>query len=114
MKEIWKDIPGYEGLYQVSNLENVYSIRNKKNLIGGTTAYGHRFVMLSKNGTHKSVYFHRLVAEAFIPNPDNLPIVHHIDENPKNNTVENLEWCTQKENVAHCIESGKFGKMSWK
>ena len=107
MKEIRKDIPGYEGMYQISNLGNVYSCRAGKNLKGGTVSYGHKMVLLSKNGIRKPFLVHRLVAEAFIANPDNLPIVHHIDENPKNNSIENLKWCTQKENVRYCIESGK-------
>lgn len=105
------DIAGYEGLYTVDTEGRVYSIKSKRYLKGGLQAYGHQVVCLRKNGASKTVGVHRLVAEAFIPNPNNLPVVHHIDENPQNNTLENLQWCTQKENVHHCISSGKFGKM---
>lgn len=108
------DIAGYEGLYTIDTLGRVYSCKRKKYMAPSSLAYGHQVVNLRKNGVSKAHYVHRLVAEAFIPNPDKLPIVHHIDEDPKNNNVENLQWCTQKENVHHCIGAGKFGKMSRK
>jgi len=113
MIELWKDIKNYEGLYQVSNLGNVKSVdryvyagdnsnhkyqhikeRNLK-LSGGDKYIQ---VHLCKNGKIKAFLVHRLVAEAFIPNPDNLPCINHKDENPKNNQAENLEWCTYKYN----------------
>lgn len=109
-----KDIAGYEGLYTVDTLGRVYSVKSERYLAGGALAYGHMVVCLYKNGARKMHAVHRLVAEAFIPNPDGLPIVHHIDENPKNNKAENLQWCTQKENVHHCVASCKFGKMGRK
>ena len=93
MTEIYKDIPGYEGLYQVSNLGNVYGVKRKHQIAKNDNGNGYLYVRLSKNGKVKNHYIHRLVAIAFIPNPTNLPEVNHKDENKQNNTVENLEWC---------------------
>ena len=103
--EVWRDCVGYEGLYQVSNLGNVISLNYNhtgkpqilKQKIYGNGA-GYYYVGLSKNGKVKMHRVHRLVAEAFIPNPDNLPQVNHIDENHFNNRIENLEWCDCKYN----------------
>ena len=109
MQEIWKDIKGYEGKYQISNLGNVRSLydtnqfkktfRIKKLSLGERSGY--KVIALTKNGKRKSFQVHRLVAEAFIPNLQNKPFINHIDENRINNNVNNLEWCTQKENVLH-------------
>ena len=111
MEEIWKGIKGYEGLYQVSNLGRVKSLERVSKHTKGYMAHykekilasiseknGYVRTILTKNNTSKSYYIHRLVAEAFIPNPDNLPEVNHIDENKANNCVNNLEWCTHKYN----------------
>ena len=112
MREEWKDIEGYEGLYQVSNMGRVRSLdriivykdgrvwnckgRILKNVKGKN---GYLYVNLSKVGNvGKPQNIHRLVAIAFIPNPDNLPQVNHKDEDKTNNTVDNLEWCTAKYN----------------
>lgn len=97
MIEIWKDIVGYEGKYQVSNLGNVRSLRVKSrtkyfkgsNLVLFTDKLGYVCVNLSR----KSYKVHRLVAQAFIPNLNNLPCINHKDENKLNNSVSNLEWC---------------------
>jgi hypothetical protein len=102
--EVWKDIPGYEGLYQVSNIGNVRSMNYKghggiKNLTPKTNNCGRLWVDLWKNGSGKCFLIHRLVAMAFIPNPNDYPQINHIDEDPKNNRVENLEWCTARYNV---------------
>ena len=105
VEEVWKNVVGYEGLYQVSNLGNVRSV--DRNIFNGKTlakkrgktmkSYvvrnGYVSTRLSKNGEVKNCLVHRLVAMAFIPNPNNLPQVNHKDENKQNNHVDNLEWC---------------------
>lgn len=113
--EIWKDIEGYEGLYQVSSYGRIRSLdRRCFSTYGGKTLSGSCFRIgkqlkltlrkgyyschLSKNNTRKRLSVHRLVALAFIPNPHNLPIINHKDENPKNNHFSNLEWCDHKYN----------------
>lgn len=94
--EIWKDIKGYEGLYQVSNCGRIKSFHKKENgaIIKVAVKRGYYQAGLRKNGLRKFYQVHRLVAQAFIENKDNLPQVNHIDENKLNNNVENLEWCT--------------------
>ena len=103
-KEIWKDIKDYEGIYQVSNLGRVKSLKHSKEgkiLKGRVTGKGYLSVVLFRNSVRKSNSIHRLVAQAFIPNPANKPEVNHIDENKLNNDVSNLEWVTSKENSNH-------------
>ncbi len=101
-KEIWKDIVGYEGLYQVSNLGRVKSLynykRNGTNILTPRLKKGYYTVGLRKNGKRNWRGVHRLIAQAFIPNPNNYPCVNHKDENKLNNVLENLEWCTIKYN----------------
>lgn len=101
MEEIWKDKKDYEGLYQTSNLGRVKSFKFGKERIlkPGTDKNGYLLVNLCKNGKVKTFKVHRLVAEAFLPNPDNLPEVNHKDENKQNNVVSNLEWCDRKYNI---------------
>lgn len=97
--EIWKDVVGYEGLYQVSNKGRVKSrigIRRTP-----LSANGYKIVKLCKSGVVKFFLVHRLVANAFLPNPNCLPIINHKDENKLNNSVENLEWCTSEYNVRY-------------
>ena len=100
--EIWKDVVGFEGLYKVSNKGNVFSVgrrdsRGRK--LGGRilkpthTRNGYLKVDLHNNGKRKTKHIHRLVTEAFIPNPESLPQINHIDEVKDNNNIENLEWC---------------------
>lgn len=121
MEEIWKDIQGYEGIYQISNLGRVKSLsriifrgRGKhitkdviiKIYVNNTGYYG---VNLNVNKTHKSFLLHRLIAKAFIPNPNNYPCINHIDGNPLNYSISNLEWCTYSQNTTHAY---KINRMS--
>lgn len=111
--EIWKDIPGYEGVFQVSTLGNVKAIERRvrcADRLGGfrikkeriikhdVGKHGYHRVVLRFNNSEKKYLVHRLVAEAFVDNPDNLPQVNHKDENKGNNSAANLEWCTAKYN----------------
>lgn len=98
MQEEWKDVKGYEGIYQVSNLGRIKSLKNNKIRKNVKDKIGYERIMLSKNNKIKLHYIHRLVAEAFIPNPNNLPQVNHKDEIKSNNIANNLEWCTQEYN----------------
>ena len=98
--EIWKPISGYEGLYEVSNLGRVKGLKRNRILKPHNTNRYYQ-VCLCKNGIQTDKLIHRLVAEAFIPNPDNLPEVNHKDENKLNNAVSNLEWLSQADNLAY-------------
>lgn len=113
--EIWKDIPGYETLYQVSNFGNVKSLNyrglEKEGILKSRkNGCGYMFVGLSKDGKEKNFRVHRLVAFAFIPNPKNLPCVNHKDENKENNTVDNLEWCTHEYNMNYGTRNERASK----
>lgn len=105
--EIWKDIQGYEGEYQVSNMGRVKSLKNKnKPLIMSlvlSRTQNYYSVGLTKKGQKKQYSVNRLVAEAFIPNPNNYKEVNHIDEDTTNNKVDNLEWTDHSNNVKHSI-----------
>lgn len=115
--EIWKDVKGYEGYYQVSSMGRVKSkralmaskdgtIRQKDILLATRPTREKQYITIALcvKGVVKQAPVHRLVAEAFIPNPDNLPCVNHKDENPSNNWVGNLEWCTQRYNLQYSLE----------
>ena len=113
--EEWRDIAGYEGCYQVSSCGRVKSLerpiyradgslhrmQSEKILADRVNTYGYHLVLLSNMGATETKCIHRLVAEAFIPNDDGRPQVNHIDGNKANNAVENLEWCTGRENILH-------------
>lgn len=96
MEEIWKDIKDYEGLYQVSSFGRVKSFYTNRILKGSEDSWGYLQVKLYKNGIKSNKKMHRLVAQSFIPNPENKPEVNHIDENKTNNKLSNLEWSTAK------------------
>ena len=97
--EEWKNVIGYEGLYEVSNIGNVKNVRRNTLLKLSKTNDGYIQVSLYKNGIRTGLRVHRLVAEAFLPNPDGLPLVNHKNEDKSDNSVENLEWCTAKYNT---------------
>lgn len=129
LREIWATIRNYNDLYQVSNLGNVRTLNYKRTgevrilRPGIQKRTGYLSVTLNKNGTQKTKPVHRLVAEAFIPNPNNYKIINHIDGNKANNNVTNLEWCTHSHNNKHAYNLGlkkvtenqrKAGKMKAK
>ena len=102
--EVWKPVVGYEGLYEVSNIGRVRSINFHKSgkakvMRPSFNTWGYLIVDLRKNNKRHSYAVHRLVALAFIPNPDNLPEINHKNEIKYDNNVENLEWCTRKYNI---------------
>ena len=99
-EEIWCPIKGYEGLYEVSDKGRVKSVGYGKERIMKLSRDkdGYLIVGLCKNGEQKKCKVHRIVAQTFTPNPDNLPEVNHKDENKENNSVQNLEWCDRKYN----------------
>ena len=96
--EQWKDIPGYEGLYVISNLGEIKSVRRNTIMKPSLLPKGYKQIGLTKDGKRTYSSVHRLVAKTFIDNPNNLPCVNHKDCNPGNNKVENLEWCSILEN----------------
>lgn len=105
--EIWKDVIGYEGIYRISDLGNVFIVKSSRLKFVNVANSGYRFAALSKNGKTKNFYIHRLVATHFIPNPENKPYVGHIDNNQINNCQSNLGWCTQQENMDHAKSCGR-------
>ena len=118
--EIWRDIEGYEGLYQVSNCGRVRSLKFGKERILNPVKIGSGYLQvgLYKNEKQKKFKVHRLVAKAFIPNPNNLPEINHRDEDKTNNKVVNLEWCSSKYNINYgtrnqrVVEKNTNGKCS--
>ena len=122
MKEIWKDIEGYEGLYQISSLGKVKSLpkitfnakgqyKTKERILKyGKNQYGYFQISLWKDGKRKNKPIHKLIATMFIPNPKKYKIINHIDGNKQNNNIQNLEWCTQKHNVKEAYRLGLTSK----
>lgn len=124
-EEIWKEIPNYEGCYEVSNFGMVRSLDRAVNCIHGSIAVkrgkilkqitrpkGYLCVNLSKDGKSRSIEIQRLVALTFLDNPDNLPCVNHKDENKQNNHVDNLEWCTYEYNNTYGNRLSKSAKSN--
>ena len=114
-EEVWKPIKGYEGLYEISNLGRVKSLNyrgtGKEKILKNIEDYkGYLEVCLTKNGRHKIFRVHRLVAEAFIPNPENKPCVDHINTIKNDNRIENLRWVTNKENNNNPLTKKKYSK----
>lgn len=113
--EKWQDIPGYNGLYQISSLLRIRSVPKKnrrfrwhiKQLLLLKTGYP--YISMTINGKHYNKMVHRLVAITFIPNPENKPEVNHINGVKTDYRIENLEWCTRKENVQHALRTGLSG-----
>ena len=117
-QEIWKDVVGYEGLYQVSNLGNIKSLNRicrqknrkyclkEKNIKLNYNETGYTYVKLSKNKKQRTLLVHRLVAQAFIPNPENKPTINHKNGKHDCNIVDNLEWATYLENNVHAYKNG--------
>lgn len=109
--EIWKDIPKYEGIYQVSNKGRVKNTATNY-IMGQHERNGYLRVCLSKSRKTYWESTHRLVAQAFVKNNNNKPQVNHIDGNKKNNMSSNLEWCTNKENCLHAVKHNLFHKKT--
>lgn len=113
MNEIWRDIKGYEGLYKVSNLGNVVSlkyqgkIREVPYFMSFDDNHGYKRVTLTMNGIKKKIFVHRLVAEAFIPNLENKPYIDHINTIRDDNRVDNLRWVTHSENILNELTNNK-------
>lgn len=125
--EIWKDIPDYDGKYQISNYGRVKRLKRNVfvRVLGKTVEIstpkilklnlvksGYLYITITANNTKRTLKIHRLVAEVFIPNPNDLPEVNHIDGNKENNCVDNLEWCTHKENIQHALKNNLLNDRS--
>lgn len=115
MEEVWKDIPGFEGLYQISNLGRVRSLDRYDRLgrfhagqirSAKDNGCGYLTLPLKRNGVQTMVLVHRMVAMAFVPNPNGYNNVNHKDGNKQNNRADNLEWCTQSQNIKHAVDTG--------
>lgn len=113
-EEKFKSVKGYEGLYEVSNFGRVFSHYGKGKILSDCkSSSGYKLVQLVKDGIKKDFNVHRLVANAFIENPFCKEYVNHIDGNKANNSVDNLEWVTSRENIQHAIRTGLYAGISY-
>lgn len=109
----WLPIPNYEELYKIDTFGNIKSLRRNIILKPMKDKKGYYKIGLHKDGKTKFFSIHRLVALSFLPNPNDYNVINHIDGNPSNNYVENLEWCTQSHNIQHAYDTGlKTGKSA--
>lgn len=111
--EEWRDVRGYEGMYEVSNYGRVRSLprgNTKGGILAERNNHGYVSVHLANHGSQAYPRVHRLVAEAFLQNPMHLPFVNHIDEDKRNNRSDNLEWCTAKYNANYGTRNERMGK----
>ena len=120
MEEVWKEVPGYEGLYQVSNLGRVKSLsrivkksdgvtqRRSERIVKQSNSRGYRVFKFRNEQGVKTIRVHRAVAELFLEKPIGNMVVNHKDGDKSNNIYTNLEWVTQKENVRHAVEMGRM------
>ena len=118
MEEIWKPIDRFDGEYEVSNLGRVRSMKKYGGMTGRIMSQtiqrkGYYAVCFSIDNKRVCCKVHRLVIEAFIPNPDNLPCINHIDGNKLNNQASNLEWCTYQHNMQHAVRTGLTHPHRW-
>jgi len=117
LHEKWKDVNGFEGFYRISNLGNVLSLHtynglkphNRKAPINKKRGY--RYIVLNARAKKANVSLHRLLAKHFVPNPNNYPCVNHVDGNKLNNSIDNLQWCTYKQNAMHAERTGLMNHL---
>ena len=114
MEEIWKEIEDTQGKYQISNTGKVRNSLTKKERKQRTDRYNYKYLIVKINGRQKLLLIHRLVAKAFIPNPNNYRYVNHIDENKSNNIESNLEWCTAKYNCNYGSRNNRISDSKCK
>jgi hypothetical protein len=105
-KEKFVSISGYEGLYKIAKTGEIYSVLRNKTLKHQTQSNGYKTVNLWKDKKVKTCTIHRLIAQAFIPNPNNKPVINHKNLNKADNSIENLEWCSHSENIKHAKDNG--------
>lgn len=106
--EQWKDAKGFDGIIRISNQGRVWNVKKGKEMIPYDNGCGYKKISIRLNGKDFKPYIHRLVANAFIPNPENLPEVNHIDSNPANNAVTNLEWVDSSGNTIHALQKKRL------